>query len=104
MRRVFGPPGFRTAKTVHFFSETPPFLAVLQIECEPCPYAHVGINGTCSLCPDGKEPDRLQITCQTCPYGFTGVRGECFRCDPGTMPNEDRTFCTPCETNRVGLG
>ena len=31
VRRVFGPPGFRTAKTVHFFSETPPFLAVLQV-------------------------------------------------------------------------
>ena len=65
-------------------------------ECELCPRTHIGMDGICYQCDNGKQPDSVQGICQQCGAGAAGQGGKCVQCPPGTEPGFDSTFCRLC--------
>ena len=62
-------------------------------ECGPCDSESAGSDGSCTVCPDGTEPNVDQTACISCRPGRAGVRGKCARCLPGMEVNSNRTSC-----------
>jgi len=63
-------------------------------ECQRCSLNQVGgVNGICTPCGDGQEPDGTGSTCQRCAADSAGNRGICERCPEGMQPDEDAITC-----------
>ena len=68
--------------------------------CGDCPPFYAGVDGTCTVCPDGKEPTADARLCVSCPTSMAGTRGECFDCEPGRYQKEDQSTCLLCPPGR----
>jgi hypothetical protein len=66
--------------------------------CKNCPAGKFGDNGTCAMCPEGKQPQR-RTDCATCAAGkhrAAGTAGNCADCDAGKQPDAPKAACTAC--------
>lgn len=69
--------------------------------CDNCPPFYAGLDGTRTVCPDGKQPTdeadgNPRQLCKSCPTAMAGTRGECFDCPPGRYQKEDQSTCLEC--------
>ena len=70
--------------------------------CVTCRSGSSGIDGNCTVCADGTEPDELRVTCIPCSLGYAGRDGACFPCGAGQRPRDDRTACSSCPIGTYG--
>lgn len=67
-----------------------------RVSCELCPARNAGLDGICTLCPDGTEPSPMTDACISCPPGRAGRDGRCSECPDGFEQHSSRKDCTRC--------
>ena len=55
--------------------------------CIACGVGESGIDGSCTVCPDGYYANEYHTQCLLCGAGRIGVAGVCQDCPNGTMPD-----------------
>jgi hypothetical protein len=64
--------------------------------CEACALGYIGVDGVCTRCENGFEPDSAGGECTECGPGCAGLDGVCEECPEGSEPTHERSSCTLC--------
>jgi hypothetical protein len=63
--------------------------------CDSCGARQATVDGSCQLCPDGKEKNEFGTACTQCEAGSAGTGGFCQECSSaaGEVASTDSTRC-----------